>query len=85
MLVPERPSPTLAGGRCACCKREPLHDADIAAQALGYAWEQRDPLPGLEPAFYICAACVHKQAHELRTGDDGAEYARKPLTCCSSK
>jgi len=84
MLVPERPSPTLAGGVCACCKLAPLHRADIAAQALGYAWETRDPLPGLEPGFFVCAACAHAQAHEMHDAAAAAGYSRPPLTCCPS-
>ncbi len=84
MLVPERPLPTFTDGVCACCGRAPLHDADIAAQALGYAWETRDPLPGLEPAFFVCAACAHAQAHEMHAAAAAAGYSRAPLTCCIS-
>jgi hypothetical protein len=84
MLVPERPLPTFTGGVCGYCRRPPLHDADIAAQALGYAWETRNPLPGLEPAFFVCAACAHAQAHETHAEAAAAGYSRPPLTCCRS-
>ncbi len=77
MLVPERPSPTLHGGVCgvSTCKQPPGHPADLAARERGYVWETRDPLPGLEPAFYICAACVEEQALQVRRENVAAGYA----------
>ncbi len=83
MHVPEHPSPTLHNGVCASCKQPPGHPADREALALGYEWTTRDPLPGLEPAFYICAACVHEQAHATLAAAEAAGYVRAPLGCCA--
>ncbi len=85
MLIPERPLPTFTDGVCAVsdCGLPPGHPADLAALALGYAWDTRDPLPGLEPAFVVCAACVHAQAHEMRADAEAAGYTRAELACCA--
>ncbi len=78
MLVPERPSPTLTDGVCGVsdCDHTPSVLAVLAAQALGYAWETRDPLPGLEPAFFICPACVQEQAVAALRENVEAGYAQ---------
>ncbi len=83
-LVPERPSPTLADGVCGVsdCDHTPGDPEVLAAQTLGYGWETRDPLPGLEPAFFICPACVHAQAHETHAAAEAAGYTRADLACC---
>ncbi len=84
MLVPDRPSPTLIDGVCGVsdCRLPPGHDADIIARAMGYEWEVRNPLPGLEASFYICAACAHRQAHQCHADAAIAGYIHEPLPCC---
>ncbi len=77
MHVPVRPPRTPQGEHCVRCDLTPGHDADLAAWAAGYAWTVREPLPGLEPPFWICASCAQAEAEASRAANIEAGYVTR--------
>ncbi len=65
MLVPHRPPQTDHPERCVRCGNFSTIDSDLNDLLEGKRWSLRDPLPGLEPPFWICPDCVEAERIEL--------------------